>query len=59
MNAPMFTDPARREAVIARTPMGRMGRPDDLAGVAVFLASPAAAFVTGQSLAVDGGMSAW
>jgi NAD(P)-dependent dehydrogenase (short-subunit alcohol dehydrogenase family) len=59
MNAPMITDPARRAAILARTPLGRAGGPDDLAGACVFLASPAAAFITGQVLRVDGGMSCW
>jgi 2-deoxy-D-gluconate 3-dehydrogenase len=44
--------------VLARTPAGRWGEPDDLAGAAVFLASPAADFVTGALLPVDGGYSA-
>jgi gluconate 5-dehydrogenase len=59
MNAPMIADPERRAAILARTPMGREGGPDDLGGACVFLASPAAAFVTGQTLRVDGGMSCW
>jgi len=42
----------------ANTPQGRLGQPQDLVGVAVFLASPAAAFLTGQILYVDGGFSA-
>ena len=44
--------------VLARTPAGRWGEPDDLAGAAVFLCSSAADFVTGVALAVDGGYSA-
>jgi len=44
--------------VLARTPAGRWGEPDDLAGAAVFLASSASDFVTGALLAVDGGYSA-
>ncbi len=51
------TDPAHVEAVNARTPMGRWGMPEDLAGPALFLASPAAAFMTGTCLSVDGGYS--
>ncbi len=59
-----LTQAARRqvdglnERVLARTPAGRWGRPDDLAGVAVFLASAASDFITGATLAVDGGFSA-
>jgi len=45
------------ERVLARTPAGRWGVPDDLAGVAVFLASAASDFITGVAIAVDGGYS--
>ena len=48
-------DPAFRQKVLDRTPLGRIGYPDDLKGIAVFLASDAAAFVSGQIVAVDGG----
>ena len=44
--------------VVSRTPAGRWGEPDDLAGAAVFLCSPASDYVTGVSLPVDGGYSA-
>jgi 2-deoxy-D-gluconate 3-dehydrogenase len=46
------------ERVLARTPAGRWGVPEDLAGIAVFLASPASDFVTGAAVPVDGGFSA-
>lgn len=59
MNAPMTADPGRREALVARIPLGRAGAPADIAGVAVFLASAAAGYVTGQVLPLDGGMSCW
>lgn len=49
--------PGLNERVLARTPAGRWGVPDDLAGVAVFLASPASDFVTGAVIPVDGGYS--
>jgi 2-dehydro-3-deoxy-D-gluconate 5-dehydrogenase len=45
------------ERVTARTPAGRWGTPDDFAGIAVFLASPASDFVTGAAITVDGGYS--
>jgi NAD(P)-dependent dehydrogenase (short-subunit alcohol dehydrogenase family) len=48
-------DPARSEAILSRTPMKRWGNPGDLAGSVIFLCSPAAAFVTGVVLPVDGG----
>jgi 2-deoxy-D-gluconate 3-dehydrogenase len=46
------------EKVLARTPAGRWGVPDDMAGIAVFLASPASDFITGTAIPVDGGYSA-
>ena len=48
-------DPEFDKWVKGRTPMGRWGRPEELAGCAVFLASDASSFVTGQSIYVDGG----
>lgn len=50
-------DPKHVTAVNTRTPMGRWGQPEDIAGPVLFLASPAAAFMTGTTLAVDGGYS--
>jgi 2-deoxy-D-gluconate 3-dehydrogenase len=49
--------PGLHERVLGRTPAGRWGNPDDLAGVAVFLCSPASDFVTGTAIPVDGGWS--
>jgi 2-deoxy-D-gluconate 3-dehydrogenase len=48
-------DPARAENMLRRIPTGTWGRPEDLAGAAVFLASAASAYVTGTALSVDGG----
>ena len=50
--------PGLNERVLARTPAGRWGTPQDLAGIAVFLASAASDFVTGAAIPVDGGYSA-
>jgi NAD(P)-dependent dehydrogenase (short-subunit alcohol dehydrogenase family) len=51
-------DPVRRQRVLERTPMGRFGQLDELVGTAIYLASPAARFVTGETLRVDGGFLA-
>jgi NAD(P)-dependent dehydrogenase (short-subunit alcohol dehydrogenase family) len=48
-------DAARSAAVLSRTPMGRWGRPEDIAGPVMFLCSDVAAFITGAVLPVDGG----
>jgi gluconate 5-dehydrogenase len=48
-------DPARKMKVMSRIQMGRMGQPDDIGWAAVYLCSPAANYVTGVTLPVDGG----
>ena len=47
---------AQRTAEIARVPLARLGRPEEIAAAAVFLLSPAAAYITGATLPVDGGL---
>ncbi|VXB08995.1 SDR family NAD(P)-dependent oxidoreductase [Aeromicrobium sp. 9AM] len=54
----LANDPAQRERLLERVPLGRLGSPDDLAGTFVYLASPASAYVTGQTIIVDGGWTA-
>jgi 3-oxoacyl-[acyl-carrier protein] reductase len=46
---------AVNQAIAAAVPLGRLGEPEDIAAAMVFLASPAAAYITGQTLVVDGG----
>jgi 2-deoxy-D-gluconate 3-dehydrogenase len=55
MNEALLRDPVRSEQISARIPAGRWGASQDIGGAVVFLASPAAAYVHGQVLAVDGG----
>ncbi|WEH38820.1 SDR family oxidoreductase [Streptomyces sp. AM 2-1-1] len=57
LNARLSSDPEKVAALAARTMVGRNGLPEDFAAAAVFLAGPGSAYVTGQSLFVDGGFS--
>ena len=58
LNRQLLTGTDRGRELLMRTPAGRFGRPDELVGAAVFLASDSASYVTGQSIAVDGGFLA-
>ncbi|MDO2934641.1 glucose 1-dehydrogenase [Paeniglutamicibacter sulfureus] len=55
MNEALLNDGARNEQILVRIPAGRWGNPDDLAGAVLFLASPAADYIHGTVLPVDGG----
>jgi glucose 1-dehydrogenase len=57
MNERAMADPAYRQDLEKSIPLGRTGRPDEVAGVVVFLASPAAAYITGATIPFDGGLS--
>ena len=58
LNAKLLDDSERGRELLLRTPMRRFGRPEEVAGAAIFLASDAASFITGQTIVVDGGMLA-
>jgi NAD(P)-dependent dehydrogenase (short-subunit alcohol dehydrogenase family) len=53
----LWEDPEALKKRTATTPLKRIGEPDEIAGAAVYLASPASSFMTGQSLVIDGGVT--
>ena len=57
LSAALVHNPTISQLVVKRTPLGRVGNPNDIAGAAVYLASDAASFVTGEVLVVDGGLT--
>ena len=57
INRSLLTDKPRLDALLKKIPLGRMGTPEDVAGIAAFLASPDADYVTGSTYFVDGGLT--
>ncbi|MBD2700027.1 SDR family oxidoreductase [Spirosoma sp. BT702] len=57
--SPVLNNPEKLAAILKRTPMNRVGEPEEVASVVSFLSMPASGYVTGQTIAVDGGLMAW
>lgn len=57
MTKPMLADNAHRDVILAETPVGRLGKPEDVAGLVSFLASDEAGFISGESVMIDGGQT--
>ena len=58
MGAHWLANPVTREHILSRIPLGRVAEPEDVVGATLFFCSPAASFVTGQTLYIDGGLTA-
>lgn len=56
--AESFSDPTRKEELLSRIPLGRFGQPQEIAAAIQYLASPLASYITGQTLVIDGGLTA-
>jgi NAD(P)-dependent dehydrogenase (short-subunit alcohol dehydrogenase family) len=56
--APSFSDPTRQEELLSRIPMQRFGKPEEIAAAVKYLVSPLAAYTTGQTILIDGGLTA-
>lgn len=55
LNLPLLNDPEKYQAFMSKIPMGRWAEPHEIGGLALYLSSPASAFVTGSSISIDGG----
>jgi Tropinone reductase 1 len=56
---PVLTNPEKLTGILKRTPMNRVGEPEEIASIVSFLCMPASGYVTGQTIAADGGLMAW
>jgi len=57
LTEPVLSQPDRLEKILARTPMGRIGKPEEVASLAAYLAMDKSSYITGQNISVDGGFS--
>ena len=57
INSKLLNDPVKLQSLVGQIPLGRLGKPNDVAGLAVFLASPDSDYVTGTTYLIDGGLT--